>query len=240
MIASIQPLKRRPKLVLMDCDGVIFDVNHDKAQAFVTALADYPPDAVAELVAHHKARGGISRYVKFRYFFETLHPLPAHQVDDAVAAALAHFGQCCRSAYQNQTARPAALRSAASFGGADAVVVVSGGDQNELRQVFDDNRLMTYFGEVCGSPQTKHDHVARLLNRRDVAPEEALFIGDGWGDWEVATTFGIPFIYLREMSAWQDGPATVSRTENAWLYEDWRALETAIASSRANWRPAAP
>ena len=73
-------------LAFLDCDGVIFDINAAKTQAFVDALASYPPTAVGSLADYHRAHGGISRYVKFRHFFTEL--CPVDDVEASVQAAL--------------------------------------------------------------------------------------------------------------------------------------------------------
>ena len=59
-------------IFIFDCDGVILDSNKLKSDAFAEALPTEPPDLIAEFVQYHKQNGGISRYEKFRYYFEEM------------------------------------------------------------------------------------------------------------------------------------------------------------------------
>ena len=58
------------KNIIFDWDGVILDSNSVKDRSFEYVLRDYDASKVAELVAYHQANGGISRFAKFRIFFE--------------------------------------------------------------------------------------------------------------------------------------------------------------------------
>jgi phosphoglycolate phosphatase-like HAD superfamily hydrolase len=203
--ALLQPA---PRLVLMDCDGIIFDTNASKCAAFRHALAGYPEEAVGRLVAFHMATGGVSRYVKIRHFFEHLHPIP--DPEPAIAAALARFAEASEAGYEALSPRPEALAFAAHFGGPARVHVVSGSDGVELRGVFSRHGLTDRFAGVHGSPETKVDHISRLLAEAGVRASEALFVGDGGGDWAASEALGVPFILLCEMSEWRDGPAVLA------------------------------
>jgi hypothetical protein len=46
------------------------DSNSIRDLGFVRILAEFPKDQVNQLLKFHQANGGLSRYVKFRYFFE--------------------------------------------------------------------------------------------------------------------------------------------------------------------------
>lgn len=194
----------RPDVLFMDCDGVIFDSNLAKCRAFEIALADYPEDAVAELVRWHRASGGISRFVKLRRFFRELCPVDDPEAHEA--AALALFSAASVAAYRELAPRPEALAFARAFGGPERVYVVSGGAEVELAQVFADAGIAGCFAGIKGSPVTKDVHMATLLEHHGLPAERALLIGDGRGDWEAAEALGVPFIYLAEMSEWRAAP----------------------------------
>lgn len=182
----------------MDCDGVIFDANPVKVRAFEAAVADAPAELRAALVEHHRQSGGVSRYVKLRRFYEQMYP-----VDDpeaALAAALERFSVAAVEGYRDLSPRPEALRFAERLGG--SVVVVSGSDETELRQIFSDKGILDRFAEVLGSPTPKVEHMRRVLEERGLTSSEALMVGDGRGDLEASHALGIPFIYLEEMSPW--------------------------------------
>ena len=89
--------------VFLDCDGVIFDVNAAKTAAFRRALTDYPEPLVEALVDYHVRHGGISRYEKFRWFFQELHP--SSNVEAEVARASERFAAIVRDAYGRSAPR---------------------------------------------------------------------------------------------------------------------------------------
>lgn len=210
-------------LTFMDCDGVIFDTNALKCDAFRVALEGYPKPAVEALVAHHRRTGGVSRYSKFELFFREMHPVASP--DEAMQVALDRFARHCELGYARMRPRPEALAFAELFGGPTSVYVVSGSDQDELRRVFDRQDLSHRFAGVFGSPTKKLSHLRALLERHGVQPRDALFVGDGWGDWEAARALDLPFVFLAEMSEWDEGPATVGASARSMaIAETWPDL----------------
>jgi beta-phosphoglucomutase-like phosphatase (HAD superfamily) len=57
------------KIIIFDCDGVLIDVNLLKCDAFGKSVEEYSSEIVANFVNHCKKTFGISRYVKFKEFF---------------------------------------------------------------------------------------------------------------------------------------------------------------------------
>ncbi|MCC6621016.1 MAG: HAD family hydrolase [Deltaproteobacteria bacterium] len=227
MTTTLERLLSRfqPEAVFLDCDGIIFDTNRLKCDAFRYALAGAPSDAVERLVAHHKATGGVSRYLKIEHFYRRLFPVP--EPDQAIARALARFGEYCEDGYRRMRPRREALAFADLFG-PDRVWVVSASDEDELRRVFRAQEIDHHFADVHGSPATKTAHLTRILGARGLAPTDALFVGDGGGDWGATGPLGMPFVFLAEMSEWSDGPATIGRAidegKAAAIARDWDEL----------------
>jgi phosphoglycolate phosphatase-like HAD superfamily hydrolase len=217
-----------PRIVFMDCDGVIFDTNKLKCDAFRYALEPYPTEAVERLVAYHRRTGGVSRYLKFELFFRDLHPVERPR--DAMEVALARFAGYCEAGYARMAPRPEALDFARHHEA--PVYVVSGSDENELRRVFDVKGIAALFAGVHGSPVGKREHLGHLLGRHGVGASEALFVGDGWGDWDCAQALAVPFIFLAEMSEWDDGRQTVAASAGPMaVAESWAALNSAFGVS---------
>ena len=210
------------ELTFMDCDGVIFDANALKERAFVQAVASYPEAARQQLAEHHRGHGGISRYAKFRHFFEHIHPVD--DVEEAIAQALERFGAIAKAGYAELTPRPEALRFASHMGGAERVVVVSGADQTELRAVFAGQGLADRFAAIYGSPTPKGEHMAAIMARRGLSPDQVLMVGDGRGDLEAARGLGIPFVFLREMSKWQSADDHLGDYAAAHVADRWAVL----------------
>src|SRR5690606_25190632 len=62
------------KVILWDFDGVIMDSMAVRDLGFVRVLEGegYSAEQINSLLAYHRANGGLSRYVKFRYFYEDI------------------------------------------------------------------------------------------------------------------------------------------------------------------------
>ena len=60
------------KIILWDFDGVIINSNSVREAGFRNVLDQYPKEQVEKLIDYHNINGGLSRYVKFRYFFEEI------------------------------------------------------------------------------------------------------------------------------------------------------------------------
>ena len=60
--------------IIFDCDGVILDSNQIKTNAFYKATLPWGYKAAKAFVEYHKSNGGVSRYVKFKYFLDEIAP----------------------------------------------------------------------------------------------------------------------------------------------------------------------
>ncbi len=205
-------------VILMDCDGVIFDVNRAKVQAFAEALADYPSDVVDRFLDHHKAHGGVSRYAKFRWFFTEV--LSVADADARIEDALARYGAASRAAYSAERLRREALDFMDRMSPVP-VYVVSGSDQAELREVFRAHGLERSVAAVLGSPTNKLTHCTQVLSELEISPDRALIVGDGRAEFEVAVSLGSPFVFLAEMTDWVAASEHVLAYDRATMLHTW-------------------
>jgi len=74
------------KIILWDFDGVIINSNSVREAGFRDVLSEYPKEQVEKLIDYHNINGGLSRYVKFRYFFEEIRK---ESITDDIVLALA-------------------------------------------------------------------------------------------------------------------------------------------------------
>ena len=83
-------------------------------------------------------------------------------------------------------------------------MVVSGGDQEELRDIFAQRDLAQYFnGGIFGSPDSKKQIFSReIKNNNIIFP--ALFIGDSKYDHESANEFKIDFLFAYNWTDYSD------------------------------------
>ncbi|UCZ56944.1 HAD hydrolase-like protein [Desulfurispirillum indicum] len=188
------------KTVVFDCDGVILNSNQVKTQAFYNAALPYGTQSAQALVDYHVAHGGVSRYQKFRYFLEEL-VLPGvsgpgfQDLLDAYAAEVRKGLLSCEVASGLHDLRR--LTADAHW------LVISGGDQSELREIFALRELTELFdGGVFGSPDTKDHIFTREIQCGNIAAP-AVFVGDSRCDFEAASKAGVDFVFVSAWSEWQ-------------------------------------
>jgi len=194
------------KSIVFDCDGVVLDSNLVKTEAyFRTAKNLGATDEQAQaLVDYHIRLGGISRYHKFDYYLREI----THQTvtDEAIQALLDAFSRELE----------VVLMECAVAEGLDGLrkatpqakwMILSGGDQQEIRSLFAKRELSHYFdGGLFGSPDNKDTVLARELANGNLQLP-ALFIGDSKYDYEAATRAGLDFIFLSdwtEVAGWRE------------------------------------
>lgn len=195
--------------LVFDCDGVVLDSNKVKTDAFYEATLPYGKAAAQAMVDYHVANGGVSRYKKFTDFLEQIAPLHAERQGPNLEALLqAYAGQVregllrCKMAPGLEMLRQQAPNA--------RWLIVSGGDQSELRDVFAQRGIAEWFdGGIFGSPDTKDEILARALHSGNIQ-QPALFLGDSKYDYQAATAAGLDFVFLNDWSEVADWPQWVA------------------------------
>ena len=190
-------------IFIFDCDGVILDSNKLKSNAFSEALPDEPSDLVAEFVAYHKENGGISRYEKFRYYFEGMKKQV--EAEAKIDKALNNFAAIVNQGLISCNYIPGVLEFIENlFKLNKRMFVVSGSDENELIQVFIKRGINHYFENIYGSPANKEENTSKVVSNMK-KPIIGLFFGDSKSDYGAAKKFGMDFIFVKDYSEWENG-----------------------------------
>ena len=206
------------KTLILDCDGVVLNSNQIKTEAFRTAALPYGREAAEALVKHHILYGGISRYAKFEYFLSHIAcKRPALGELDQLLATYAHE---TKTGLMRCEIAPGIYDLRADT--ADVRwILVSGSDQNELREIFSLRGLDTLFeGGVFGCPETKSIIFDRELESGNICLP-AVYVGDTRHDYEVATQAGLDFVFAHawtEFEGWKEffEGKSVSVMEGLW------------------------
>lgn len=181
--------------VLFDFDGVLVESNRLRTEGFRQVLAAYPAEQVETFIAFHQANGGLSRYSKFRYFFQTIRREPE---DEARIKTFAEsFSQAVKQRIVDAPWVSGALEFMTSESGHRRLFVVSGSDQGELRAIMTARGAAGYFVECVGSPVEKTENVRMLIQRHGLAPSDTVLVGDSPNDMEAAVANGVAFIARR-------------------------------------------
>ena len=186
---------------MFDCDGVVLDSNIVKTEAyFRTAKNLGATDAQAQsLVDYHIKLGGISRYHKFDWYLREVLQNPV--TETAIQALLDGFSKELQvGLMQCDLAKGLfALREKTDSNW----LILSGGDQQEIRDLFAKRKIEHMFnGGLFGSPDNKDVVLAREKANGNIS-QPALFLGDSKYDFEAATRAGLDFIFI---SDWTEVP----------------------------------
>ncbi|SEG45183.1 HAD family hydrolase [Billgrantia desiderata] len=192
--------------LVFDCDGVVLDSNKVKTKAFYQATLSYGAAAAQAMVDYHVANGGVSRYKKFAHFLEQIAPMHSdqhgHNLESLLQDYAGHVRQglfSCEIAPGLETLRQQTPNA--------RWLIVSGGDQAELRDVFTQRGLADLFdGGIFGSPDTKEDILSRELANGNIR-SPSLFLGDSEYDQQAAAAMGLDFVFLSgwtEVQGWEE------------------------------------
>jgi len=190
----------RYKTLVFDCDGVILDSNRAKTEAFYRTTRPWGQAAANRLVRYHRQNGGISRYAKFRFFNSSVlklnHPKTAKGI---LAKNLARYGQILRKKLR-QCEITSGLKRLRRETPKAKWLVVTGGDQKEVRAVFRDRSLAAFFdGGIFGSPKPKDQIIQREILAGNIR-KPALYFGDSRYDHDVAKKTGLQFCFISQWS----------------------------------------
>lgn len=184
-------LKNR-KNILWDFDGVIMDSMPVRNKGFELVLSDYPKEEVQELMKFHLNNGGLSRYVKFRYFFEEIRN--ENVSEDEVSVWASRFSMVMR---RNLVDNQLLIKDTCNFIKENytnfEMHIVSGSDQEELRFLCKELNLDSFFISINGSPTPKINLVENLLKEFNHRTEDTILIGDSINDYEAAKSNNIDF-----------------------------------------------
>lgn len=196
------------KTIVFDCDGVILDSNIVKTEAYYRTAKRLgaTDDQAQALVEYHVRLGGISRYHKFDWYLrEVLHqPVTA----EAIQIWLNTFSEELEEGLMACTIAGGLEDLKAKAPDANWMVL-SGGDQQEIRDLFHKRVLPSgqvlaslFSGGLFGSPDNKDEVLAREKASGHLRTP-ALFVGDSKYDYEAAHRAGLDFVFL---SDWTEVP----------------------------------
>jgi phosphoglycolate phosphatase-like HAD superfamily hydrolase len=177
-----------------DFDGVILDSNSVREFGFKKVLENFPEMQVNQLLDFHRINGGLSRYVKFRYFYETI--LGESITDKQVNELADSFSKIMLE----ELIKPDYLISETvdylkQYSSQVPMYIVSGSDQTELRFLCEKLGLASCFKGIYGSPTPKIKLVETILNENPtIIPQSSCLIGDSHNDFEAAQTNGLDFL----------------------------------------------
>ncbi len=182
---------RRPRVLLLDFDGVILETVGLKGLVFRELFAKYP-EHVEKIVAYHLANGGISRFQKFRSIYK--HILEKPLSTSEFNSLCNRFSKLAYRKVLNADFVPGAKEFLESTYTHTPLFIVSGTPEDEIRRIVKQRKLARYFHGVFGAPRSKSFLIRKILRQWRFSAKEAIFVGDAMSDWDAAQRTGIRFI----------------------------------------------
>jgi HAD superfamily hydrolase (TIGR01549 family) len=181
------------KNYFFDFDGVISDSLGVKAEAFGSLFKEYGDELVEKVKQHHLANGGISRYEKFKYYYEVLLDKPITQeiiseLDNRFSEeVIEKVVQARETPGVRDFLKELKIRNKECF-------LVSATPTQEIREILFRKGMNDDFKEVAGSPASKIDNLKYMLEKYSLAGSESVFFGDAKSDYNAAIENNVDFI----------------------------------------------
>ncbi|HEA20198.1 MAG TPA: HAD family hydrolase [Pricia antarctica] len=181
------------KTIIWDFDGVILDSMAVRDIGFKRIFSAFDQESVAKLLEYHRENGGLSRYVKIRYFFTEL--LSEKITENEVREYAHQFSKIMI----NELTKPSyliqeSLRFIKNKYKEYNFHVASGSDQEELRYLCKELDISKYFISINGSPTPKEKLVEEILDEYKYERKYTCLIGDSINDRDAAKSNGILFL----------------------------------------------
>jgi phosphoglycolate phosphatase-like HAD superfamily hydrolase len=204
--------------VFFDFDGVILDSVDVKTKAFAKMFREYGPEVEKRVVEYHLNNGGVSRFDKFRYYYEKILNKPVNE--EIIKTLSEQFLNLVMDGVLTSPFMPGARETLENLKERSITAyIISATPENEISLIVDEKGLSKYFKEVHGSPRKKWEICQEIINRKNYNPQNCLFIGDAMSDYEAAQRNGICFLGIlkdNEISPFPEGTpvsATVTLKE---------------------------
>ncbi len=180
------------KTIFWDFDGVILDSMPIRDFGFAKIFEEFDKSLVDKLLEYHTLNGGLSRYVKIKYFYNEL--LKENVSDEKVQELADKFSTIMRAELTN---KKYLIGETVEFIEKNYknynFHIVSGSDEKELNYLCEKLGLTNYFKTIEGSPTPKNDLVKNILKNYSYNPKECILIGDSINDYEAANINGMKF-----------------------------------------------
>jgi HAD superfamily hydrolase (TIGR01549 family) len=193
--------------VIFDFDGVILDSVDVKTKAFAKMFREYGPEVEKRVVEYHLNNGGVSRFDKFRYYYEEILNKPVNE--EIIKRLSKQFSNLVVDGILASPFIPGAKESLENLKKKEIpCYIVSATPYDEINLIVGKKELKGYFKEVHGSPRKKWEICREIITKENYNPQNCLFIGDAMSDYEAAQKNGICFLGIvgnGEISPFSDG-----------------------------------
>ncbi len=180
------------KNILFDFDGVILDSMPIRDYGFKKIFEDFDDNLVNKLLEYHNQNGGLSRYVKIKYFYNKL--LKQEILEEKIINYADNFSKIMKRELVDKRYLIAdTLKFIKENYEKYNLHIVSGSDEKELKYLCRELGIDSFFQSINGSPTHKNKLVEDVLVINKYMESETILIGDSINDYEEAKTNNLNF-----------------------------------------------
>ncbi len=183
---------------VFDCDGVILNSNKQKSKAFYKSTLKYGKENAKRFKDYHIKNGGISRNLKFKFFFEKILKKKDYLKD--LNEVMDAYSNIVKLDLQKSeiTSKLSQLKNKYRK---QNWLVVSGSNQDELQNIFKKREIYRLFDSgIYGSPKDKIT-IFNELKSSSILKKKTIYFGDSLYDYQCSKKCNIDFCFV---SSWSE------------------------------------
>lgn len=180
--------------VFWDFDGVIKDSMKVKTSAFQKLFLPYGHKVTEEIINHHEANGGVSRFEKIPLYLKWAGEDVSIELVDKFCDL---FSKAVLQSVIDSHWVPGVHEYLCDHYREKYFVLVTATPQDEIEEILSALEIVRWFREIFGAPTDKKDAVQLVLEKQKFMPCDALLIGDAKTDLLAAQDNSIPFLLRR-------------------------------------------
>lgn len=183
------------KTIIFDFDGVILDSNKAKGQAFVKLFKNQNQNIKKKIYDFHINNIGKSREYKIKHIIKNILKKKLSKNNLSFLSkkfSLIVFEKVIKSKYI------LGVKEFLKYNSANYNFHLSTATPyNEIISILQKKKIFNFFDSIHGSPESKDQHIKKILKNWKYKKKEIIFIGDSLNDYRVAKKNGIIFFGIK-------------------------------------------
>lgn len=179
------------KAFIFDFDGVLIESAKIKTEAFRKIFSKWP-EKVDNFIFYHRKNMGISRYVKFKYFYKNIIGKPySKEIENKLGK---QFSELVAKQIKKADFVEGAKEFLEESYRNHLLFIASGTPQKEIENIISYKGIGKYFRGIFGAPLVKIEIIENILKSYLLKRKEVVFVGDAESDRIAAAKTRIYFI----------------------------------------------
>ena len=183
------------KGIIFDFDGVIAQSVQLKTDAFAELYAQYGVEIIKNIIEHHEANGGMSRFEKIKLYHKSY--LNKTITKNEIEKLANRFSELVINKVIQSPYVPGALEYIKKCYEHYKLFISTGTPTQEMNKILSGRKIAHYFTDVFGSPPKKIEHLNNIMSIYGMKPNELIFYGDSNADLDAASNANIKFVLNR-------------------------------------------